>query len=101
MKNLTLSCLVSSLLIANLYGGDREWATACKVLTGVTAVTVIDRIINPPTVVYQQPIIIQAPIVMQPELILVQPVTAYHPAPIVVYYPYYSYGYRGHYWRRR
>lgn len=102
MKNLMFSCLVSSLLIGNLYAGDREWAVAGKVVTGVAAVTIIDRIVNPPPVViYQQPMIVQAPVVVQPQPVIIQPVPIYYSTPVIVYRPYYHYGYRSYNWHHR
>jgi len=101
MKNLIFTCLASSLLINNIYAGDREWSTAGKILTGAAIVTVVDRIVNqPPPVVYQQPVIVQSPVVVQPHPIIIQTVPVYCPTPVIVYHPYYHYGYHGHYWRR-
>jgi hypothetical protein len=95
--------------------GDREWATAGKVLTGVVAGSLLLRALEPshcrtvtttyyetpPTVVYQQPVMVQsAPVVVQQAPVFVQsaPVVYVQPAPIyvrpapVVYYRTVTYG---------
>lgn len=101
MKTLLGLTLVTSLLVTSTvktYAGDREWATVGKVLTGVVAIQVIDRIVNPPQqVVYvQQPVVVQqvpvvtTPVVVQqPQVVYVQPtpVVYYQTAPTVVYSP--------------
>jgi len=71
----------------SVYAGDREWATVGKVLTGVAAIQVIDRIVNPPTqVVYVQQSVVytqSAPVVVRS-----QPVVYVQPEPVVYYgYP--------------
>ena len=107
MKNkiaLGLAALVA-LTNVKVSAGDREWATVGKVLTGVVAVQVIDRIVNPPTqVVYvQQPATVvvappqpQAVYVQQPQVVYVQQPVVYYPAPVVVRY---GYGHRWHHCR--
>ena len=83
------------LLASNMsvYAGDREWATVGKVLTGVAAIQVIDRIVNPPTqVVYvQQPVVYAQPaqVVVQPQpVVYVQPAqVVYYGSPQVIVYP--------------
>lgn len=92
MKNKITLGLAASLALTNVNAGDREWATVGKVLTGVAAVQIIDRIVNPPqpVVVYQQPVIVQ-----QPQVVYVQstPVVYsavpiyYQTAPTIVYGP--------------
>jgi hypothetical protein len=95
MKNFILGAVLSAVLATQtVKAGDREWAVAGKVLTGVAAITVIDRIVNPPqpVVVYQQPVVVQpAPTVVYvpaPQVVYVQPtpVVYVQPAPVVYYY---------------
>ena len=58
------------------HAGDREWAVAGKVLTGIAAVGVISRLVEPaPTVVYQ------------PAPVVYQTVVAAPPPPQVTYVP--------------
>lgn len=89
--------------------GDREWATAGKILTGVFAASVLSRALDPepvyypaptyytvptvvaapppppPTIVYQQSVVYQQPVVSQPTQVVVQqPVVIQQPAPVVV-----------------
>ena len=94
MKNFILGAVLSAALVTQtVKAGDREWAVAGKVLTGVAAITVIDRIVNPPrpVVVYQQPVVVyQQPVVVQPAPTVVYvgaPQVVYvQPAPVVYYY---------------
>jgi hypothetical protein len=63
--------------------GDREWATAGKILTGVVAASVLAKAINPPeyTVTTYYPsatVITPAPVCVQPTVVTVVP------APVVV-----------------
>ena len=108
MKNniaLGLATLVA-LTNVKVNAGDREWATVGKVLTGVAALHVVERIICPPQpqVVYvHQPVVVQsAPVVHYvpaPQVVYVQSpqVVYYHqPAPVVVVHGHYH----GH-WHRR
>ena len=108
MKNniaLGLAALVA-LTNVKVNAGDREWATVGKVLTGVAALHVVERIICPPQpqVVYvHQPVVVQsAPVVHYvpaPQVVYVQypQVVYYHqPAPVVVVHGHYH----GH-WHRR
>ena len=112
MKNKLAVLLGATLLASNMsaYAGDREWATVGKVLTGVAAIQVIDRIVNPPqtVVVYQQPVVVQsapvvyqtAPVVVQSSpVVYVQP-TVYYASPVVVYgawgHPHYHRHFHGH-----
>jgi hypothetical protein len=92
MKNLILGAVLSAVLATQtVKAGDREWSVAGKVLTGVAAIAVIDRIVNPPqpVVVYQQPVVVQ-PVVVQPAPTVVYvgaPQVVYvQPAPVVYYY---------------
>lgn len=81
MKNniaLGLAALVA-LTNVKVNAGDREWATVGKVLTGVAALHVVERIICPP-----QP---QVVYVHQPVVVQSAPVVHYVPAPQVVYVP--------------
>ncbi len=85
MKKLITIAALSATLTSQTFAGDREWATVGKVLTGVVAIQVIDRIVNPPTqVVYvqPQPVVYAQPVVVQP-----QPVVYYQPAPVVYVQP--------------
>ena len=114
MKNniaLGLAALVA-LTNVKVNAGDREWATVGKVLTGVAALHVVERIISPPQpqVVYvHQPVVVQsAPVVHyvpapqvvyvpSPQVVYVpQPVYYHQPAPVVVVHGHYH----GH-WHRR
>jgi hypothetical protein len=114
MKNniaLGLAALVA-LTNVKVNAGDREWATVGKVLTGVAALHVVERIICPPQpqVVYvHQPVVVQsAPVVHyvpapqvvyvpSPQVVYVpQPIYYHQPAPVVVVHGHYH----GH-WHRR
>lgn len=112
MKNKSMAVFGAMLLASNMsaYAGDREWATVGKVLTGVVAIQVIDRIVNPPTqVVYvQQPAVVQTvPVVVQPQpVVYVQPAVpvVYYSSPQVIVYtgcptPVYRYHYHHHHHR--
>ena len=77
--------------------GDREWAVAGKVLTGIAAATVVSRLLDPApcvgttAVVYQQPPVYvvsppPAPVVVAPAPVCPPAPVAYAaPAPTVVY----------------
>lgn len=72
--------------------GDREWAVAGKVLTGIAAAHVISRAIEPaPTVVYQYapaPVVYQtAPPVYVAAAPVAPPAPVYAPTTAVVYQP--------------
>lgn len=86
--------------------GDKEWATAGKVLTGVVAATVLAKTVhhhNPrvQTPVYTQttttysspayrhttPVIVQQPVVYRTAPVVVQQRVVYQPAPVVVHRP--------------
>ena len=114
MKNniaLGLAALVA-LTNVKVNAGDREWATVGKVLTGVAALHVVERIICPPQpqVVYvHQPVVVQsAPVVhyvpapqvvyvQVPQVVYVsQPVYYRQPAPVVVVH-----GHNHGHWHRR
>jgi hypothetical protein len=103
---LTLAGLMTAGSFQPVLAGDREWATAGKVLTGVMAGSILARAFEPaPTVVYapppvyytqtvvaappapmatiaNAPVVQAAPVVGQP---VVQPVYVQQPAPVVVY----------------
>jgi len=110
MKNKLMAVFGAILLASNMsvYAGDREWATVGKVLTGVAAIQVIDRIVNPPTqVVYvQQPVVYTqlAPVVVQSHpVVYVQPApVVYYGSPQLIVYPGYPTPiYRYHYYHHR
>lgn len=87
MKKLITIIALASLLTVQSYANG--WATAGKVLTGVGAVLVLDRIFNPPqpTVIYQPPVVVQQPVqvVQQTVVVQPQPVVYVQPAPVVYY----------------
>jgi len=103
MKKLITIASLGATLTSQTFAGDREWATVGKVLTGVAAIHVIDRVLNPPTqVVYvqPQPVVYSQPVVVQPQpvvyvqpqpVVYVQP-SYYCPPPAIVYY----HGYHHH-----
>jgi len=80
MKNKIALGLAAFVALTNVKAGDREWATVGKVLTGVAALHVVERIVCPP-----QPQVVYVP----------QPVYYYQPAPVVVVHGHYH----GH-WHR-
>ena len=86
MNKLIVGSVLASLIsLQAVKAGDREWAVVGKVLTGVAAVHVIDRIVNPPTqVVYVQP---QPVVYAQPVVVQAQPVVYYQAAPVVCVQP--------------
>lgn len=87
MKKLITIAALGATLTTQTFAGDREWATVGKVLTGVVAIQVIDRIVNPPTqVVYVQP---QPVVYSQPVVVHPQPVVYVQPAPVVYVQPSY------------
>jgi len=88
---LTLAILVAGAFVSagvpGASAGDREWATAGKVLTGLFAAKVIHDIAQPRPVVFQAapPVYYYQPapvVVAQPQVIYVQ-----QPAPVVVAQP--------------
>lgn len=105
MKNKIALGLAAFVALTNVKAGDREWATVGKVLTGVAALHVVERIVCPPQpqVVYvAQPVIVQSAPVVQyiptppPQVVYYpQPVYYYQPAPVVVVHGHYH----GH-WHR-
>jgi len=106
MKNKLAVFLGATLLASNMsaYAGDREWATVGKVLTGVAAIQVIDRIVNPPqtVVVYQQPVVVQsAPVVYQTAPVVYVPAPVYCGPQVVVYRSLGHTHHRGHFHRHR
>ena len=105
MKNKIALGLAAFVALTNVKAGDREWATVGKVLTGVAALHVVERIVCPPQpqVVYMtQPVVVQSTPVVQyiptppPQVVYYsQPVYYYQPAPVVVLHGHYH----GH-WHR-
>lgn len=79
-------------------GGDREWATAGKVLTGVVAGSLLLRALEPrpvvtttyvyptPTVLAPAPVVVQTVAPPPPGTVYVQPAPVYYAAPAPVYY---------------
>src|SRR5438128_10517959 len=72
--------------------GDREWATAGKILTGVVAGAVIARAVEPAPVYTYQPVTYYAPppppapVYVQPApVVFYAPPVCVRPAPVVVY----------------
>lgn len=97
MKKLITIAALGATLTSQTFAGDREWATVGKVLTGVAAIQVIDRVLNPPTqvvYVHPQPVVYSQPVVVQPQPVVYvqpQPVVYVHPSyycppPAIVYY---------------
>ncbi len=85
MKKVVTALAICGILIASAqqsHAGDREWATAGKVLTGVIAGAVIARSFEPAPVVYAPAPVVyqQAPVVYQPA-----PTVVYQSAPVVVH----------------
>lgn len=69
---------------------ERGWATAGKILTGVSAVLILDKVLTPrQTVVVQQPVVYSPPVVVQQPQVIVQPqpvvqsVVYIQPTPVV------------------
>ncbi len=103
MKKLITIAALGATLTSQTFAGDREWATVGKVLTGVAAIHVIDRVLNPPTqvvYVHPQPVVYSQHVVVQPQpvvyvqpqpVVYVQP-SYYCPPPAIVYY----HGYHHH-----
>lgn len=122
MKKVVTVLAICGLLVASAqqsHAGDREWATAGKVLTGVIVGAVIAKSFEPvhthapvvthapppvvycpapvvvqPRVVYTQPVCVQpAPVVVHPAPVIVRPAPVYYaPAPVISYH--YSFGHR-------
>lgn len=67
--------LVSSPFVSSVSAGDREWATAGKVLTGVAAVQVLSRAFCPPPVYQTTYVVPTTPVYVQ------QPQVVYAPGP--------------------
>lgn len=91
------SLIITGFLIVGLLNkstataGDKEWATVGKVLTGVAAVQIVHRIIEPPqpTVIYVQSIPVQQQVVVIQQPVIVQSVPVYYSTPVIVYQPVY------------
>jgi len=111
MKKLIIGALLASLVITQpvANAGDKEWAVAGKILTGLF---VLDKIVSPPppqvvytqpTVVYTQPTTVTSTTVVQPttvttttqhaivqpQIIVQQPTVVYH-QPMMPYYSQYA-----------
>ncbi len=92
-----LTVAVAGMSLQNATAGDREWATAGKILTGVVAGTVIARALAPqptyvyapaPTYVYQPaPTYVYAPPPPAPAPVMVMPARVVYAAPPMVYAP--------------
>jgi hypothetical protein len=101
---------VTALGLQTASAGDREWATAGKVLTGLVAAHVVARAFEPapvyttayvapppvyvqpaPTVVYQQPVAQPQVVYQQPVYAQPAPVYYVQPAPVFVPGPRYCY----------
>ena len=108
MKTLIATVATTALLAGGAQraaAGDREWATAGKILTGVVAGAVIARSIEPAPVYTYQPATWYAPpppVYVQPAPVVVYsaPVCV-RPAPVVVFAPprplvRFSFGHRHH-----
>jgi hypothetical protein len=80
MKTLiaTLTSLAVLGMSPSVSAGDKEWATAGKVLTGLVAGAVIAKSLEP-VAVYHAPVHYAAPVVQAPPPMVVQP------APVLVY----------------
>lgn len=83
MKKILLTLTTVALLAASARtasAGDREWATAGKILTGVFAGAVLARTFEPvPTYTYAPAVYYSPPVVQAP------PTVYYQPAPVIVY----------------
>ena len=91
-KKFVATVLAALTLTSSAFAGDREWAVAGKVLTGVAAVTVIDRIVNPPTVVVYQPapVVVAQPVpttVVIPKQVIIQPQPVVYVSTVIYYRP--------------
>lgn len=90
-------CMALGAVAPRTLAGDREWAVAGKVLTGIAAATVVSRLLDPApcvgttAVVYQQPPVYvvnppPAPVVVAPAPVAPPAPVAYAvPPPTVVY----------------
>ena len=90
LKTLVLSLTAVALtgaLVPTASAGDREWATAGKVLTGIAAVSLFSRVVEAPPA-YACPPVVYAPRVVYapptPVTVCAPPVYG-QPEPIVVY----------------
>lgn len=87
MKKLTTGLMVlavTAALTQTARAGDREWATAGKVLTGVIAGAAIVHALQPqPTCVYTAPPVVYAPTPAPVVYAPAPPAVVYAPAPVV------------------
>jgi hypothetical protein len=85
MKKLVLTAMAATLLFASApsaVAGDREWATAGKILTGVTAGLLLSKAFEPAPVVYHPaPVVyVSRPVIVAPP----RPIVVAAPRPVVV-----------------
>ena len=93
MKKLLAILMVVAALagsVQSVSAGDREWATAGKILTGVVAGAAIASAFEPAHVYVQGPgpcyVSAPAPVCVQPAPVVVYPAPVWvRPAPVVVY----------------
>ena len=94
MKTLIVTLAAAALLAGGIQrasAGDREWATAGKILTGVVAGAVIASAIEPAPVYAHQPAawyVPPPPVYVQPAPVVVYSAPVFvRPAPVVVFAP--------------
>jgi hypothetical protein len=94
VKTLIATLMTTALLAGGMQraaAGDREWATAGKILTGVVAGAVIANAIQPAPVYTYQPAtwyVPPPPVCVQPAPIVVYSAPVFvRPAPVVVFAP--------------
>jgi len=107
MKKMILALTILAFTSAHVQkasAGDREWATAGKILTGVAAAAILTRVFDSEPVYYsapcQPPTYYAAPAYCPPPVVYVQPVPVVvyrppvyvRPAPVVSF----QFGFRGH-----
>jgi len=83
----TLALLAVS-SVRNTQAGDREWATAGKVLTGIAAASVISHALEPRPVVYAQaPTVVYQTVPTTTAVVTSQPVVTTTPVPVTATIP--------------
>ena len=101
MKQALAALIVAGMLVGapgrQAEAGDREWAVAGKVLTGLIVLDAVTSPYRAPTVVYQRPAVYYAPPVVYPQpSVVYQPPVVYGPTVVyrqpTVYYPPVYYG---------
>jgi hypothetical protein len=97
MKKLTLLLTALALTAASApdaRAGDKEWATAGKILTGVFAGSVLTRALDPApahvyhttTVYHPAPAVVSTPVYVQPQVVYARPApVVVQTAPVVVH----------------